>query len=79
MMASHEVPAPVNGPPTSIIVIDASRPNQGVPVTGSDLRAATKAVLAGQSLPPEQAPSIGCNIKWNPGNESKSIDPVALS
>ena len=50
---------------------DASRPNQGVPVTGSDLRAATNAVLAGQSLSPEQAPSIGCNIKWKPGNEPR--------
>lgn len=50
---------------------DASRPNQGIPVTGSDLRAATNSVLAGQSLPPEQAPSIGCNIKWKPGNEPK--------
>jgi peroxiredoxin len=48
---------------------DGSRPNQGVPVTGSDLRAATNAVLAGESLLPEQAPSIGCNIKWKPGNQ----------
>ena len=48
---------------------DASRPNQGIPVTGSDLRAAASSVLAGQSLPPEQQPSIGCNIKWKPGNQ----------
>jgi hypothetical protein len=48
---------------------DVSRPNQGIPVTGSDLRAATNAVLAGESLLPEQAPSIGCSIKWKPGKQ----------
>ena len=48
---------------------DASRPNNGVPITGLDLRAATSAVLAGKPLPPQQTPSIGCNIKWKLGNE----------
>jgi len=48
---------------------DDSRPGNGVPVTGRDLRAALDAVLAGQPLPAEQKPSIGCNIKWKPGNE----------
>jgi thiol-disulfide isomerase/thioredoxin len=43
---------------------DASRPGNGVPVTGSDLRAACDALLAGKPLPPDQTPSIGCNIKW---------------
>ena len=43
---------------------DASRPGNGVPVTGKDLRAAIDAVLAGQPVPAEQKPSIGCNIKW---------------
>ena len=49
--------------------LDASRPSNGLPVTGQDLRAALDAVLAG--LPPaeDQRPSIGCNIKWKPGNE----------
>ncbi len=43
---------------------DASRPGNGVPVTGQDLRAAIDAVLAGKPVPREQRPSIGCNIKW---------------
>jgi len=47
---------------------DASRPGNGVPVTGADLRAAADAVLAGRPAPAEQRPSIGCNIKWKPGN-----------
>ena len=47
---------------------DGSRPSNGVPVTGQDLRRAADAVLAGQPVPSEQRPSIGCNIKWKPGN-----------
>lgn len=43
---------------------DASRPGNGVPVTGKDLRAACDAVLAGQPVSPDQIPSLGCNIKW---------------
>jgi peroxiredoxin len=46
---------------------DDSRPGNGVPVTGSDLRAALDAVLAGAEVPSEQRPSVGCNIKWRPG------------
>jgi len=49
--------------------MDASRPSNDVAVTGEDLRAALDAVLAGKPAPEEQTPSIGCNIKWNPGNE----------
>ena len=49
--------------------LDASRPGNGVPVTGTDLRAAVDAVLAGQPAPSDQRPSLGCNIKWKPGNE----------
>ncbi|HTY88238.1 MAG TPA: thioredoxin family protein [Candidatus Acidoferrum sp.] len=49
--------------------LDDSRPGNGVPVTGKDLRAALDAVLAGQPVPPDQKPSIGCNIKWKSGNE----------
>jgi peroxiredoxin len=48
---------------------DDSRPGNGRPVTGRDLRGALDALLAGQPVPPEQIPSIGCNIKWKPGNE----------
>lgn len=48
---------------------DASRPGNRVPVTGEDLRAALDAVLAGRPVPTGQTPSIGCNIKWKPGNE----------
>jgi len=43
---------------------DASRPGNGVPVTGQDLRAAINAALAGKPVPADQRPSIGCNIKW---------------
>ena len=48
---------------------DDSRPGNAIPVTGQDLRAALDAVLAGKPTPPNQKPSIGCNIKWKPGNE----------
>lgn len=47
---------------------DASRPGNDLPVTGEDLRAAVDAVLAGETVSSEQRPSIGCNIKWKPGN-----------
>ena len=47
---------------------DDSRPSNGRPVTGADLRAAADAVLAGRPVPDEQRPSIGCNIKWKRGN-----------
>jgi thiol-disulfide isomerase/thioredoxin len=68
----------VFGPDRTLVYrgqLDASRPStrsfQGnpVPVTGSDLRAALDAVLAGKPPAAEQRPSIGCNIKWAPGNE----------
>jgi len=48
---------------------DDSRPGNGIPVTGQDLRAALDAVLAGKPVTVHQKPSIGCNIKWKPGNE----------
>lgn len=48
---------------------DGSRPGNGAPVTGGDLRAALDAVLAGKRPAPDQTPSLGCNIKWKPGNE----------
>ena len=48
---------------------DASRPGNGMPVTGKDLRAALEAVLAGKPTSEHQVASIGCNIKWKAGNE----------
>ena len=44
--------------------LDASRPGNGIPVTGEDLRAAIDAVLAGKPPLADQRPSMGCNIKW---------------
>ena len=49
--------------------MDDSRPGNGKPVTGRDLRAAMDAVLSGKPIPPDQKASIGCNIKWKKGNE----------
>ncbi len=48
---------------------DASRPRNDLPVTGKDMRTAVDAVLAGKAPQAEQIPSMGCNIKWKPGNE----------
>jgi peroxiredoxin len=47
---------------------DDSRPGNGKPVTGKDLRAALDAVLAGEPAAEPQIPSVGCNIKWKSGN-----------
>ncbi|MFM7425811.1 MAG: thioredoxin family protein [Elainella sp.] len=47
--------------------LDDSRPGNDKPVTGADLRAALDAVLSGRPVAAEQKPSIGCNIKWKPG------------
>ena len=49
--------------------LDDSRPGNDIPVTGKDLRRAIDAVLQGKAIDFEQKPSIGCNIKWKPGNE----------
>jgi peroxiredoxin len=49
--------------------MDDARPRNDAPVTGADLRAAIDAVLEGRAVDPEQRPSIGCSIKWRPGNE----------
>ncbi|GAB3455752.1 thioredoxin family protein [Actinophytocola sediminis] len=48
---------------------DAARPGNGVPVTGDELDAAVASVVAGEDIEVGQLPSIGCNIKWTPGNE----------
>ena len=47
---------------------DARRANDS-PVTGKSLRDAVDAVLSGKPVSPNQIPSLGCNIKWKPGNE----------
>jgi peroxiredoxin len=51
--------------------LDDSRPESGKPVTGRDLRAAIDAVLSAHPVGADQRPSIGCNIKWKPGNEPR--------
>lgn len=48
--------------------LDDSRPSNGKPVTGRDLRAAIQAVLVGKAIDGAQRPSIGCSIKWKPGH-----------
>ena len=47
---------------------DASRPGNDTPIDGADLRGAIDALLSGEALSSEQYPSMGCNIKWKPGN-----------
>jgi peroxiredoxin len=49
--------------------LDDSRPSNGLPVTGTDLRAAIDAVLSGRPVSEDQRASIGCGIKWRAGNE----------
>jgi peroxiredoxin len=49
--------------------MDSSRPGNGIPVTGEDLRDALDALLTDRPMPKDQKPSLGCNIKWRPGNE----------
>ena len=49
--------------------MDGSRPRSDVPVSGEDLRAALDAALRGEPVPGAQQPSMGCSIKWRPGNE----------
>ena len=48
---------------------DDSIADDSAPVTGKDLRGAIDTLLAGKSVSPDQKPSLGCNIKWKPGNE----------
>ena len=49
--------------------LDSSRPGNDMPLNGRDLRMALDAVLNGQPVSAEQQPSVGCNIKWHPGQE----------
>ena len=44
--------------------LDDSRPGNGIPVTGKDIRTALDCLLEGKEVPGEQKPAIGCNIKW---------------
>ncbi len=48
---------------------DDSRPGNKVDITGSDLKRAIESVMQGNVLSGIQKPSVGCNIKWRPGNE----------
>ena len=48
---------------------DSTRPSSGGPATGVDLANAVDALLEGRPLPEPQSPSLGCSIKWKPGNE----------
>lgn len=58
--------------------LDSSRPKNEIPLTGEDLRAALDALLSGKPAPEVQKPSIGCNIKWKPGNEPTYFDPAGV-
>ena len=49
--------------------LDSSRPGNDQPLDGSDLRAALNAVLKGAPVSQNQVASVGCNVKWNPGQE----------
>ena len=49
--------------------MDGSRPENGKPITGEDLTKALDTALAGEPPPSPQLPSMGCNIKWKPGND----------
>jgi peroxiredoxin len=48
---------------------DDSRPKSGTAATGATLRAAVEHALAGRDVPGPHPPSLGCGIKWRPGNE----------
>lgn len=54
---------------------DSARPGNNEPITGNDLTFAVKRLIAGKPVVPEQRPSMGCNIKWKPGNEPHYFQP----
>ncbi|HUF09511.1 MAG TPA: thioredoxin family protein [Rhodothermales bacterium] len=58
---------------------DDSRPRNGIEPSGADLRAAVEAALEGRPVPEKQIPSIGCNIKWKPGNEPVPTLPQSVN
>ena len=44
---------------------DGSRPGDGTPITGADLRRVLDLLLSGNKVPADgQVPSVGCNVKW---------------
>ncbi len=55
--------------------LDDTRPKQGVPPNGADLRAAIESMLAAHPLSAQQRPSVGCNIKWKSGCEPAYFNP----
>ncbi|WP_164101925.1 thioredoxin family protein [Candidatus Laterigemmans baculatus] len=59
--------------------MDSSRPKTDRPITGEDLRAALDGILASGKAPEAQTPSIGCNIKWKPGNEPAYFNPAGTA
>lgn len=58
--------------------LDPSRPKSGAIADGRDLRAALDALLAGKPAPEKQIPSLGCNIKWKPGQEPVYFNPAGV-
>ncbi len=56
---------------------DSSRPGNGLPVTGADLRIACNALLTGEPVPCDQRASIGCNIKWRAGQEPEYFTGIS--
>ncbi|MFX0173726.1 MAG: thioredoxin family protein [Candidatus Hodarchaeota archaeon] len=58
--------------------LDSSRPKTNIPVTGEDLRYALDSLLEGKPSPKDQKPSMGCNIKWKPGNEPQYFTDVII-
>lgn len=59
--------------------MDSSRPKTDRPATGEDLRGALDSLLATGKAPESQTPSIGCNIKWKPGNEPAYFNPTGTA
>lgn len=59
--------------------LDDSRPGNGKPLNGSDLRGALDQLLSDADLPADQRPSIGCNIKWKPGHEPTYFNPAGVT
>jgi len=58
---------------------DDSRPKSEIPVTGQDLRSAADALLDGKPITERQMPSIGCNIKWKPGQEPEYFTGISAT
>ena len=54
---------------------DSARPGNNEPITGADLSSAIEQLVAGKPVTVVQRPSMGCNIKWKPGNEPAYFGP----